>query len=92
MGYQQEILVDGVEDLQFEWFIDDTGDGQYNRVDTTLACEDAVNVIGAKIWLMVRSSRERPGYADDTVYTMQVKSGWCLRVCRVIRVRCSHGW
>ena len=70
LGYQQEILVDGVEDLQFEWFIDDTGDGQYNRVDTTLAYEDAVNVIGAKIWLMVRSSRERPGYADDTVYTM----------------------
>ena len=73
LGYQQEILVDGVEDLQFEWFIDDTGDGQYNRVDTTLAYEDAVNVIGAKIWLMVRSSRERPGYADDTVYTMAGK-------------------
>ena len=73
LSYQQEILVDGVEDLQFEWFIDDTGDGQYNRVDTTLSYEDAVNVIGAKIWLMVRSSRERPGYADDTVYTMAGK-------------------
>lgn len=73
ISYQQEILVDGVEDLQFEWFIDDTGDGQYNRVDTTLAYEDAVNVIGAKIWLMVRSSRERPGYVDDTVYTMAGK-------------------
>ena len=65
LGYRQEVLVDGVEELQFEWFIDDTGDGQYNRVDTTLAYEDAVNVIGAKIWLMVRSSRERPGYMDD---------------------------
>ena len=73
MAYKEEIVAEGVEDLQFEWFIDDTGDGQYNRVDTTLAYEDAVNVIGAKIWLMVRSSRERQGYVDDTVYTMAGK-------------------
>lgn len=70
LGYQQEILVDGVEDLQFEWFIDETGDGQYNKVRTarTLMYEDAANIIGAKIWLMVRNPRERPGYTDQTTY------------------------
>lgn len=72
LGYQQEILVDGVEDLQFQWFIDETGDGQYNKVRTsrTLMYEDAANIVGAKIWLMVRNPRERPGYTDQTTYMM----------------------
>ena len=70
LGYQQDILVEGVEDLQFEWFIDETGDGDYDRVEQTLAYTDAANVVGAKIWLMVRNTRERPGYRDDTIYTV----------------------
>ena len=70
LGYQQDILVEGVEDLQFEWFIDETGDGDYDRVEQTLAYTDAANVVGAKIWLMVRNARERPGYSDDTIYTV----------------------
>ena len=70
LGYYPEILVEGVEDLQFEWFIDDTGNGEYDRVETTLDHTDAGNVVGAKIWLMVRNTRERPGYVDETTYTM----------------------
>ncbi len=70
LGYQQDILVEGVEDLQFEWFIDETGDGEYDRVEQTLAYTDAANVVGAKIWLMVRNTRERPGYSDETIYTV----------------------
>jgi type IV pilus assembly protein PilW len=70
LGYQQEILVDGVEHLQFEWFIDTTRDGQYNKVRDTrfLEYEDAANIIGAKIWLVVRNPRERPGYTDQATY------------------------
>lgn len=69
-GYQPEILVEGVEDLQFEWFIDDSGSGAYDRVERTLATSDAGNVIGVKIWLMVRDTQPRPGYADTTAYTV----------------------
>lgn len=57
-GYVQEILVDGVEDLQFNWFIDDTGNGSYDRKLSALPAAEAANVIGAKIWLKVQSPQE----------------------------------
>jgi type IV pilus assembly protein PilW len=57
-GYVQEILVDGVEDLQFDWFIDDTGNGSYDRKLPDLPAADAANVIGAKIWLKVQSPQD----------------------------------
>ena len=79
LGYHEEILVEGVEDLQFEWFIDETGNGEYDRVETTLDHTDAANVVGAKIWLMVRNTRERPGYTDNTIYTM-AGSEWSVPV------------
>ena len=77
LGYHEEILVEGVEDLQFEWFIDETGNGEYDRVETTLDHTDAANVVGAKIWLMVRNTRERPGYVDETTY-MMAGSKWAI--------------
>jgi type IV pilus assembly protein PilW len=77
LGYHQEILVEGVEDLQFEWFIDDTGNGEYDRVETTFDHTDAANVVGSKIWLMVRNTRERPGYVDETTY-MMAGSEWTI--------------
>ena len=57
-GYVQEILVDGVEDLQFDWFIDDTGNGSYDRKLPDLPAADTANVIGAKIWLKVQSPQD----------------------------------
>ena len=57
-GYVQEILVDGVEDLQFNWFIDDTGNGSYDRKLSALPAAEAANVIGAKIWLKVQSPQD----------------------------------
>ena len=69
-GYIQETLVDGVEELQFEWFLDDSGDGQHDRVEHTLSHADAANVVGAKIWLMVRDTQPRPGYQDKMAYTL----------------------
>ena len=57
-GYVQEILVDGVEDLQFDWFIDDTGNGSYDRKVSDLPAADAANVIGAKIWLKVQRPQD----------------------------------
>ena len=70
MGYEQEILVEGVEDLQFQWLIDDSGNGVSDRSTRTLAHADAGNAIGAKIWLMVRNLQPKADYTDDTSYTM----------------------
>ncbi len=73
LGYQQEIMAEGIETLQFEWFIDDTGDGEYDRVLSALSHEDASNVVGAKIWLVVRDLNPRPTHADEAVYTVAGK-------------------
>ena len=77
LAYYQEILVEGVEDLQFEWFIDESGDGVYDSVRSTRRPENmldfyqvAVNVVGARVWLAVRNSRESSGYEDTRTYTM----------------------
>ena len=83
LAYYQEILVEGVEDLQFEWFIDDAGDGDgvYDSVRSTRSPEDmldfwqvAGNVVGARVWLAVRSTRESPGYEDARTYVMAGES------------------
>ena len=76
-GYVPETLADGIEDLQFEWFIDDSGDGQYDRVANTLLYTDAGNVVGAKIWLMVRDMHPRADYQDSTTYTL-AGSDWTV--------------
>ena len=77
LGYYQEILVEGVEDLQFEWFLDETGDGVYDSVRSSRRPTDmldfyqvADNVVGARVWLAVRSTRENPGYEDARTYSM----------------------
>lgn len=62
--YQQEVLVEGVEVLRFQWHIDETGDGEYDRVETALSFEDAANVVGVRIWLMVRDTSPRTAYSD----------------------------
>ena len=75
-GYVQEILVDGVEDLQFEWFLDDSGDGIYDRKVSEVIPADAANVIGAKIWLKVRSPQDaRPSSVHSRVVSLPNRVG-----------------
>ena len=62
--YQQEVLAEGIEVLRFQWHIDDTDDGEYDRVETGLSHEDAAHVVGVRIWLMVRDTSPRSGYSD----------------------------
>ena len=90
-GNHAEILVE-VEDLQFEWFIDETGNGEYDRVENTLDHTDAANVVGAKIWLMVRNTRERPGHTDNTIYTMAGSGGASQMVWLPIQERYRRAW
>jgi len=70
MAYKEEIVAEGVEDLQFEWFIDDTGDGEYDRVESILAHADVNNTVGVRIWLMVRSLASVSGHVDNNVYSV----------------------
>ena len=74
LGFTTEVLVEGVELLRFEWFVDTTGDGEYDRVTQTPDVVDWPNVIGVKIWTVVRSIEREPGYSDAATYTIAGES------------------
>lgn len=76
--YQQEVLVEGVEVLRFRWHVDDTGDGEYDRVVTVLSHEDAANVVGVRIWLLVRDTYPRTGYADPNTPYQIAGETWAV--------------
>ncbi|MBT4853264.1 MAG: hypothetical protein HON38_00815, partial [Halieaceae bacterium] len=59
---------------RFEWFVDTTGDGEYDRVTQTPDVVDWPNVIGVKIWTVVRSIEREPGYSDAATYTIAGES------------------
>ena len=74
LGFKAEVLVKGVELLRFEWFIDTNGDGEYDRVTQTPDAVEWPNVIGVKIWTVVRSTEREPGYSDAATYTIAGES------------------
>ena len=68
--------MDGVEDLQFDWFIDDTGNGTYDRKVSDLGATDAANVIGAKIWLKVQGPQDfRPSSMQSRIVELPNRVG-----------------
>ena len=50
--------------------VDTDGDGQYDLVTRAPSVVDWPNIIGVKIWTVVRSSQREPGYSDDATYTI----------------------
>ena len=65
-----EQLVNGVELLKFEWFVDSNGDGDYELVTTSPSVAQWQNVVGVKIWLVTRANTPEPGYTDAVTYTI----------------------
>ena len=65
-----EQLVNGVELLRFEWFVDSNGDGDYDLVTAAPTVAQWQNVVGVKIWIVTRSNVPEPGYTDDVIYTI----------------------
>ncbi|MDG1066026.1 MAG: PilW family protein [Luminiphilus sp.] len=70
LGFRKEALVEGVELLRFEWFVDTSGDGEYDVVTRAPRVDDWPNIVGVKIWLVVRASQREPGYSDGAIYTI----------------------
>jgi type IV pilus assembly protein PilW len=81
-AYEQQVLAEGIEALRFEWLIDRSGDGDYDVITSTadsawspaMRAADWQNVVGAKIWMIVRSGAPQPGYTDTNVYNLPGRS------------------
>ena len=66
--YVEEMLVEGVEHLSFEWFIDTDGDLEHDTVVTELTPEYSKRVRGIKVWLVVRGLEPVADFTDTNTY------------------------
>ena len=68
--YVEDMLVEGVEHMSFEWFIDTDGDLEHDIVTDTLSQSHANSIRGVKIWMVIRGLDRIPDYYDDYTYTI----------------------
>lgn len=77
-------VAEGIEHLQFDFGIDDSGDGVPDRIEapgTTGAFSggagnaprDWSNVVTAQVNIVARNTERSPGYADDKTYNLGTK-------------------
>lgn len=65
-----ECLVEGIEQLQLEFGIDETGDQLADRFDAAPALADMQAAVAARIYLLVRSVHPVAGYTDTRAYSL----------------------
>lgn len=73
-SFQKLAIAEGIEQFQFDFGIDDTGDGVADRI---VMCEGATcstvnwsNVVSVQVNLVARNTERSPGYADDKTYVL----------------------
>ena len=65
-----ECLVEGIENLQLEFGIDDNGDRLVDRFDPAPDPTEMAEAVAARIYLLVRSVHPVVGYRNDRAYTL----------------------
>ena len=66
-------LVEGVEDLQFEFGIDTDADGVPNQYKSAPTGDEMQHAVVAKIYILLRSISMIPGYKDQKSYALGQK-------------------
>lgn len=66
-------LVEGVENMQFEFGIDTDADGVPNQYKSDPSAEEMQYAVGAKIHLLLRSINRISGFKNGTTYTLGQK-------------------
>jgi len=71
-AFLAEEVAYGVDNLQIKYGVDSSGDGVVNRYfdADNIAAADWVNVVAARIWLLVRAECPETGYTNDNTYAM----------------------
>ena len=65
-----ECLVDGVENMQIEFGIDEDDDFIANYYTAAPTAAEIVDAVSARIYVLVRSVNEVPNYTNDKIYTL----------------------
>lgn len=69
-AYVATPLVDGIENIRFEYGLDNTGDGQVDDFTTAPAAADWPDVVVVKVSLVARNIEPTLGYVDARVYSV----------------------
>ena len=67
---ENECLVEGVENFQIEFGVDQDGDFVAEYFTATPTADELFDSVSARIYLMVRSVNPVPGYTNDKTYTL----------------------
>lgn len=65
-----ECLVEGIENMQIEFGIDESGDRQADRFDPQPGPAELATAVAARIYLLIRSVRPMVGHRDDKFYQL----------------------
>ena len=65
-----ECLVDGVENMQIEFGVDEDDDFIANYYTAAPTAAEIVNAVSVRIYVLVRSVNEVPNYTNDKTYTL----------------------
>lgn len=63
-------LTTGIENIQFDFGIDNTDDGSPDIYTATPAAGDWQNVMAVRVNLLARNNEPTPGYVDDKSYQL----------------------
>lgn len=63
-------LVDGVEQIHFEYGVDGNGDGAPEAFDSTPAQADWEDVVAVRIWVLTRNTQTSPNHEDTNTYSL----------------------
>jgi type IV pilus assembly protein PilW len=69
-GMTLRCLVEGIENMQFQFGIDTDGDGTPNQYTSVPAPRDLERAVSARVHLLVRSPAQITGYRDDNSYLL----------------------
>jgi len=69
-GMQTQCLVEGVEDVQFEFGIDTDADGAPNQYLTAPTVEQMQRAVAVRLYLLLRSVGKIPGWRDERTYAL----------------------
>lgn len=72
LGTTQD-LVEGIEDLQFEYAIDTDSNGSPDTYTETPTADQMDDIVGVRVWLIARSLLPTPGYAEAKTFQLGTK-------------------
>lgn len=71
-------LVEGIEDLHFEYAIDTNANGSPDEFTEAPAADRMADIVGVRVWLIASSLLPTPGYADTKTFKLGTKDAGAI--------------